>query len=344
VDNRIEKLMALNLQNINKGIYFEFYLNDNLFYRYNYNPEELEIGMFSLCEYITRDIIKRYKYKKFTGTNYECRTILWFSILVNQKPIVADIDQSNAVSEAYPLDVNLSEQAFSINLYINVLLLLCNEIESESYLEELEKWKTHLQRHTTNLFWSGFPHYNSIFINRVSNYLRQKEEEVRIKQTNKIFNNSLIESIIRQLSNEIEQCQEQSYYVLSCFDIVSVQFNKYIRFVKYSKDSDLLSSIKDYLAIPRIKNDTYLNYINGNFKLLSNEQLFDTNRMMAYKLFIPKINNIQKAIDYSHYLQNQTSFMQSKKNEIVSKLYYLQEQTISVWKTNSDNSRDLTNI
>lgn len=324
--------MSLNLQNINKGIYFEFYLNDNLFFRYNYNPEELEITMFSLCEYITKDIFKHYKYKKFTGTKYYCRTILWFSMLVNQKPIVADVDQSVTVSNAYPLDIHLSQQAFSVNLYMNILVLLCNEIESESYLDELEKWKIHLQRHSSNLLWNSFPNYNSVFQNIMTNFINKREEEIKRDQASQQLNNTLIEDVIKQLSSEIELWQEHSYYVLSCFDIVSIQYQKCIRFAKYSKGCISLNTINKYLAISNIKNDVYLNYIYGNFNLLSTEHFSDVNKMMALKLFMPKSKNLDVALKYLYYMQNQIVLMQSKKSEIVKRIYSLQEQAIDIWK------------
>lgn len=322
--------MPLNLQNINKIIYFEFYLDDNLFFRYNYDPEKLEITMYSLCEYITKDIFKHYKYKKFTGTKYHCRTVLWFSMLVSQRPIVSDIEQSVNVSNDYPLDIRLMQQAFSVNLYMNILILLCNEIESESYLDELEKWKVHLQRNSSNLLWNSFPNYNSAFQSIIANFISRRKEKNEHESYH--FNNSLQEEVIKQLSDEIEMWQEHSYYVLNCFEIVSMQYQKCIRYAKYSKDCISMATIKKYLAISNIKNDVYLNYIYGNFKLLSPEQFVDVNKMMALKLFMPKSKNIDVASKYLNNMQNNIILMQSKKNEIVNEFYSLQEQAIDIWK------------
>lgn len=323
--------MSLNLQNINQSIYFEFYLNDNFFYRYNYNTEELEVSLFGLCKQIGKEILKCYKYKKFTGFNYAFQTSLWFSVLTNCKHENMDIDQTEDVSAKYPLDIRLDEKSFIINLYINLLLLLCDYFDTDSYCEELGKWRRQLQRHSENFFWNNFPNYGTIFFNQVDNKKKEIKKYIDELDSENKRSKDIVEKIIYKTIEDIDAIQLYNCDVLNCYDLISKFYHKCIRFHKHSKNNFTMEAGKDFLQMAKTKNKAFLYYIEGNFKLLSNEQFLEANKMMALKLFMFQINYPAQQINYPNYLCNKMALMANKKKELIDSLYSLQEQAI---KTN----------
>lgn len=320
--------MSLNLQNINHSLYFEFYLNDNFFYRYNYNPEELELNLFDLCRQIGKEVLKFYKYKKFTGSNYSFQTSLWFSVLVSCTPENIDINQTEGISADYPLDVRLDEKEFSINLYMNLLNLLCNYFDTDSYCEELERWRRTLQRNSKNIFWNSFPSYGSLFFNQVQNISNEIEKTLQCLNSSGSKNAHDIEAIINKSIVDIDTIQSYSHNVLNCYDTISEYYHKCICFSKHSKSNISLDNVKVLLQIQKNRNQIYLNYIQGDFNIISDECFLEVNKMMALKLFMFQINHPVQQYNYPDYLQKKMINMVDQKNSIIEGLYNLQAMAI----------------
>jgi len=321
--------MHLNLQSLNKNIYFEFYLNDNFFYRYNYNTDELEISLKDICYYITKYIYKYYYYKKITGNRYNLNTLLWFYMLIHLHPTVADINQTEEISNAYPLDLNLSEVQFCNNLYMNIICLASDLIQKESYISALKVFKELLPTYSHNLFWKAFPNYEEKLHKYLNVIVETKEQELKKLTEEEEINQRELEKTINFLSFQIEMLEEQCVNVLDCYDDIISEYKRFVRLSRYSKFSS--QSILHLKEFTKQKLKDYLNYFQGNFSLLKQTELIVCNKFMAHSFFLPFTENYEAAKNFEEYLQSQTNYMLSKKNEIIDKLNMLQKQTIILW-------------
>jgi hypothetical protein len=321
--------MPLNVQSIDKNIYFEFYLNDNLLYRYNYNTDELEISLKELCYYLTQYIFKYYRYKRITGNRYNHNTVLWFYMLIHLHPTVADINQTEEVSKAYPLDLQLSEADFCNNLYLNIVWLSGELLQKESYIKELKIFKELLPTRSTNLFWKAFPTYEQQLSNYLNVIVDKGELEVSKLLEAEEPTERELEATITFLSFQIELLQEQSINVLNCYDEIMSQYSRFVRLSRYSKHSiQPIDSMKEF-AKQKLKD--YFNYFQGNFSLVKQPELIICNKYMAHSFFLPFTDDYKAAKNFEEYLQSQANYMLSEKNGIIDKLNKLQQQAIILW-------------
>lgn len=321
--------MSLNLQSIDKNIYFEFYLNDNLLYRHNYITDELEISLKELCYYLTQYIYKHYHNKKITGCNYNHETVLWFYMLIHLHPTVADINQTEEVSKAYPLDLQLPDAEFCNNLYLNIVWLSGELIHQDSYVNELQTFKQVLPSRSKNLFWKAFPTYEQQLHNYLNVIVEKSEQEVNKLMLLEDPTEKQLEATINFLSFQIELLQEQSVNVLDCYDEIMNQYSRFVRLSRYSKYS--LQSIDNMKEFAKQKLKDYFNYFQGNFNLVKQPELIVCNKYMAHSFFLPFTDDYKAAKNFEEYLQSQANYMLSEKNGIISKLNNLQQQAIVLW-------------
>jgi len=321
--------MSFNVQSINADIYFEFYLNDNFLYRYRHVVDELDVSLKELTYYLTKYVYKQYNQKRITGTRYDHRTELWFSMLVSFQPVVADLDQDEEIANCYPLDMNYSELEFWNNLYLNIIWLLDGYIQKESLLNELPVLLQILQPKSSNSFWRAFPlssRYLESFLEDECDKILSKINKLGPFET--LAKNKLQEIIVF-LSSELDRLQEQATLMLYSCDEILRHYSRFVELVKFSRTFPFAHvDLKDFSSL---KLRCYFTYFQGDFGMVRPPELEICNRFMAYSLFKPFADGELSGTGFLESLRDEMSNILLQKTAIIDKLNTLQLQAETLW-------------
>jgi hypothetical protein len=250
-------------------------------------------------------------------------------MLIHLHPTVVDINQTEEISKAYPLDLQLPDTEFCSNLYLNIVGLSGELIQKDSYVNELPNFKRVLTSRSQNIFWKTFPIYEQQLHNYLNEIVEKGEQEVdKLILLEKRTENQL-GTTINYISFQIELLQEQSVNVLNCYDEIMSHYSRFTSFLRYSKNSSRVTLNMKEFAKQKLKD--YFNYFQGNFNLVKQRELMVCNKYMAHFFFLPFVDDYKGAKNFEEYLQIQANYMLSEKNDIIIKLYNLQQQAIVLW-------------
>lgn len=323
----------LDLQHINSNMYFEFYLNDSYFYRYNLDCDTLDISLQDLSYYLTSYLYKEYQNKRVTGHSYHLHSIVKVYLLIDLHPNTADIEQTDELSQNFSLDFHLSEKQFTLNLYSNLLLLTADLVGIQSFLEESKAPGIPVLACSNNIFWKLFPVYDSVLDTLLNEHLKKNEQALAKCRTNKEKRKENAEELVITLSESIDSIQEESTNVLNCCDDIMDYYGRYTRKLRYyPTESKLLEKeLQNPGYIPQ-KTRLLMNYFQGKFGLLNQQQLSHCNKFMASLLFLPHKDDYQMAKEKQQSFQGQVIRMVDCRNRLINQLNNLQDQAIQIWQ------------
>lgn len=323
----------IDLQHINSNMYFEFYLNDSFFYRYKLDCEELDLSFRDLSYYLTAYLFKQYQYKRITGHNYHCHSIVRLFVLIDLQPNTADIEQPEALSEQFPLDFHLSEKQFSQNLYTTLLLLTSHLVSLESFLSESQGSGIPLLHCSDNIFWKLFPIYEEALEQYCHDHLQQHARKLAKCRTEKEHQKERAAELVKQFSESIDSLQEDSINVLNTYDEIMDQYGRYTRRLRYYPlQNGVVNAEIEHLGAWHGKTKALMHYFQGKFEQLDCHQLLICNKYMALLLFLPNRNNYQLAKEREDSMHRQLNEMLESKNRLINQLNDLQEQAIQIWQ------------
>lgn len=191
----------LDVNDLNVDLYFEFYIQDELIYRYSYFYQQTEISLYNLCKEIAHQLHNLYNYKIFTGFSYDV-SIVHFGVNASiNNQCILDVHQNDRYSKDFPLNILFQENRFLENLYLNMILIFSPKIKPNIFRDLLYHKTQIINQKTHNPVWpvlyTDMPVLSSYFGGQINRY------NSRIQVIKKYTQNEYVKLLKLKLVDEL---------------------------------------------------------------------------------------------------------------------------------------------
>lgn len=143
----------LNIHDLNLDLYFEFYIQDDLFYRYSYSCKQTEFTLSQLVSDINHQLILQYNYRLFTGYSYDVNEINFGVIASIDDHCIYDILQNEKCTKDFPLFLSSAQSNLDDLLYLNLLIAFSDSIDIQEFRKSLLPYIDQIRARSQNPIW-----------------------------------------------------------------------------------------------------------------------------------------------------------------------------------------------
>lgn len=265
----------LDVNDLNVDLYFEFYIQDDLLYRYSYSYQQTEISLYNLCKEITHQLHNLYNYKIFTGFSYDT-SIIHFGVnaSVNEHCIL-DLHQNDRYSKDFPLNILFKEDRFLDNLYLNMILIFSSKIKPTIFRDLLYDKTEAINQKTHNPIWpvlySDIPVLSPNLTGRINRYNNRIQLINKYTQNeySKLMKLKLVEELMK-LNAILDKRIERTLHI---YDILLKEIQRVNMLKLRMNQSITLNNIFQVDESLLSSNQNFIQFCYGEIDLMADEQV-----------------------------------------------------------------------
>ncbi len=307
----------LDVNDLNVDLYFEFYIQEELFFRYSYFYQQTEISLYNLCKEITHQLHNLYNYKIFTGYSYDI-SIVHFGVNASvSNHCILDIHQNDRYSKDFPLNMLFKEDRFLENLYLNMILIFSSKIKPNIFRDLLYDKTQIINQKSHNPIWpvlyTDMPVLSPYLGGRINRY------NSRIQVINKYTQNDYVKLMKLKLVDELLKfnalLDKRIERTLSLYALLLKAIQKQnINRLRVGQ-GDLLTNIFEVKESIMSLNSDYIKFCYGEIDLMSDEQVIEYIKYFTKQHF----DKLNEDIDFgkiNYYFRNRYNSILDLKNKI----------------------------